>query len=143
MIITIYIVEEFWIVNFNGIPLYSYSPEKELEPSLISSFFSAIQNFSSQMNGKKNLYINSLTVGDSIFNFLINKDYELYFILKSSDKIKSKLINKHLKEIEKMFIAKFNDELESFRGEVTMFTQFTPIFKSYFQDKFIKLKSMW
>lgn len=141
--ISLYLVEEFWIVTFNGIPLFSYSPEKDLNSSLISSFFSAIQGFSNQMDGKHNRYINSLTVGDSVFNFVINREYELYFISKSSERIESKLINRHLKEIQEMFISRFKGDLKNFMGEVTRFEEFTPIFENYFQDKFVKLKSMW
>jgi hypothetical protein len=110
---------------------------------LISSFFSAIQKFNYQMGDKKNRYINSLSLGESVFNFLIDTEYELYFVSRSSNKIKHKEINRHLKEIQKMFISEFEENIKKFEGEVTQFDKFKETFENYFQDKFIKLKSMW
>ncbi len=140
---SLYIVDEFWIVKFNGIPLFSYSPNKELDSSLISSFFSAIQKFSYEINKGKDRFINSLSLGDSVFNFLVNNEYNLYFISKSSDKIKSKVINRHLKEIEEIFLDDYNEDIKNFIGELTRFNAFESTFRDYFQDKFVKLKSMW
>ncbi|TFF89962.1 MAG: hypothetical protein EU548_05455 [Promethearchaeota archaeon] len=141
--ISLYIVDEFWIINFDGIPLFSYSPREELSSILISSFFSAIQKFALRTDDSNSKYINSLSLGESNFNFMVNNEYELYFISKSTKKIKEKLINKHLKEIEQMFLSKFEEDVKNFSGEITKFDKFEPTFEKYFKDKFTKLKSMW
>jgi hypothetical protein len=137
------IINEFWIIMDNGIPLFNYSPDEDLDPSLMSGFFSAIQQFSSQINNEKEGFINSFTFGDSVFNFLINPKYKLFFISKSSNKIKSKRINKHLNEIEQMFIDKFEEKIKNFDGEVSIFHNFKQKFEIYFNNNFTQLKGMW
>lgn len=110
---------------------------------LISSFFSAIQRFNYQLGDKKNRFINSLSLGESIINFLVDIEHELYFVSKSSNKVKHKVINNHLKEIQKIFISEFNQSIKNFDGEITQFEIFEDTFENYFQDKFIKLKTIW
>ncbi len=137
------LINEFWIITFDGIPLFSYSPRGKLNSQLIGGFFSAIQHFSSEMGDSKNKYINSLNLGDSNFHFLINKPRELFFIAKSSKRLKEKLIGSHLKELERMFIQRFDSEITDFKGETSQFNKFTPKFKDYFDNKLTKLKSLW
>jgi hypothetical protein len=137
------IINEFWIITDHGIPLFNYSPNKDLDPNLISGFFSAIQKYSSQIKDLNEGYINSFSFGDSVFNFLINPKYKLFFISKSSNKIKSKLINKHLKEIQKMFIGRFEEKINNFDGEVSIFQNFKQKFETYFNNNFTQLKGIW
>jgi hypothetical protein len=139
-----YLVEEFFIITFDGIPLFTYSALEDVKTDLISGFFSAIQKFAKQISDKKEeRFINSLALGNSVFNFLINNNYELYFISKSSKKISSSLINSHLKEIERIFIEEYKLPLKNFEGEVSKFNSFTSTFETYFENNFVKLKGMW
>ncbi|MBD3214779.1 MAG: hypothetical protein GF311_19365 [Candidatus Lokiarchaeota archaeon] len=139
-----YLVEEFFIITFDGIPLFTYSALEDVKTDLISGFFSAIQKFAKQISDKsEDRFINSLALGNSVFNFLINKTYELYFISKSSKKISSSLINNHLKEIERIFIEEYKLPLKNFEGEVSKFKSFTDTFETYFENNFVKLKGMW
>jgi len=137
------LIDEFWIINFDGVPLFSYSPDDPLNSHLIGGFFSAIQKFSTKMDDKTEHYINSLNLNDASIHFLINQKYELYFISKSSKKTKPKLITPHLKELAEIFINEFEERIIDFDGEITIFNEFLPTFEEYFENKLNKLKSMW
>ncbi|TXT59921.1 MAG: hypothetical protein BAJALOKI2v1_150009 [Promethearchaeota archaeon] len=137
-------IKEFWIVRKEGIPIFSYSPNDELNSNLIGSFFSAIQTFASNLSSdSKDNFVSSISLGNSVFNFLINKRFEIFFILKSEDKISQKMAQKHLREIETIFLEEFREELESFDGDVTLFKTFKSRFEDYFKDNFTKLKGLW
>ncbi|TXT63824.1 MAG: putative Fe-S protein [Promethearchaeota archaeon] len=138
------IIDAFFIIKSDGIPLFSYSPSDELDPNLISGFFSAIQSFSYEINTKRESFINSLTLGNSVFNFLINPKHQLYFVSKSSKNVASALINRHLKIIEEKFLNRFEDDLKHFIGEVSVFENgFKPEFEKYFKDRFVKIKNIF
>lgn len=137
------LIDEFWIINFHGVPLFKYPSDDDLDSHLIGAFFSAVQKFSSHLDSKTEQYINSLMLKKNAFHFLINQKYRLYFISKSSKKTKSKLINPHLKELAELFIGEFEEDIINFDGEITFFNRFLPIFEEYFENKLNKLKSMW
>ena len=137
-------IDEFWIVSWDGIPLYSYSPSEKLNQNLIGGFFSAIQAFAKEMTqgfGKE--YVKSLSIGKFNYIFLSNHSFQLFFISKSNKKVKEKQISKHLKTIEKMFLEKYESVLTNFDGDVTSFGDFNYEFQNYFNDNFRSLKGMW
>jgi hypothetical protein len=53
------------------------------------------------------------------------------------------LINKYLEKIEERFITKYRDDIINFNGEVSVFQPFKEELKEFFEDRFIKLKSIW
>jgi hypothetical protein len=136
-----YDVEEFWIINWEGIPLYNYSPTSKLEPSLISGFFSAIQAFAKEIDDSEE--VNSIVFGKYNYTFLSDANRSLYFISKSLKKVKIKEINKHLINIQKMFVYEFSNDIEFFDGEISVFEKFNEVFNKYFEDNFKKLKNIW
>jgi hypothetical protein len=131
------IIEEFWIITFEGIPIFNYSSNQTLNSGLISGFISAIQKFSCEITEGNDQFINSFTLGDSKYHFLINQKYQIFFVLKSSKELNPKFIQKHLKAIKKMFIKEFSEEIKSFNGEISLFHKFKPKIESYFQNKFL------
>lgn len=132
-----HLIEDFWIINFDGIPLFIYSSNDVLNPNLMSSFLSAIQQFSLQIHDEEEQYIDSFTLADSKFNFLINQKFKLYFVLKSSKDLHPKFVNKHLKQIKQMFVGDFSKDIETFDGEVSNFSRFKHKIEKYFKDKFL------
>lgn len=137
-------IDEFWIISWDGIPLYSFSPSKKLNNNYIGGFFSAIQTFAKEISdGLGKEYVKALSLGKFNYNFLSNQEFKLYFISKSRKKIKEKQISKHLKVIEEMFLDKYKNNLVNFSGDVTPFSGFNFEFKSYFDDNFKSLKGMW
>lgn len=129
-------IDEFWIINWNGIPLFSYSPSEKLNQNFIGGFFSAIQAFAKGITedfGKE--YVKALSVGKFNYIFLANNIHQLFFISKSNKKVKEKQISKHLRIIEKMFLEKFESLLTNFNGDVSSFEEFNYEFKNYFNKK--------
>jgi hypothetical protein len=137
-------VKEFWIIRKEGIPIFSYSPKDNLQSNLISGFFSAIQTFARNIStpSEKN-YVSAISLGNSVFNFLVNNRFDIFFILKSEEKLSEKVAKKHLKEIESIFLEDFEKELDSFDGDPTVFQSFKDDFEDYFKDNFTKLKGLW
>ncbi len=139
-------IVEFWIVNHSGIPLFCYSPDEELDSTLVGGFFSAIQAFAKQISGDhldEDEYIEQLSLGKFSFTFLSNDTHQLFLIAKSKKKIKAKKISSHLKKIDEMFINQFHDQISNFRGDSEVFNSFLIEFKMYFEDNFARLKGMW
>jgi hypothetical protein len=138
------IVDEFWILNFEGVPLFHYSQEEERNYQLIGAFFSAIQSFARELSrNKKNKFVHQISLGNANYTFLVNTKYDLYFVSKSPSKIKEKQVNPHLKRIEEMFLDDFKSVIFDYAGDISVFEKFREKFKKYFDDNFIKLKGMW
>ncbi len=126
-------VEEFWIINWDGLPLFKYSPTRSLRIELIGGFLSAIQSFAKTViEDERGQYLNTLTIGDHSYHFLTDEVYKLYFILKTSKKVKEKIINLYLQRFQDMFIEEFRKDLVAFDGDITPFESFDKKFvKTY------------
>lgn len=141
-----YDIKEFWVISQGGLPLFYFSPQKSLDPSLIGGFFSAIQSFAKEIETDTELeedYIRSISLGESNYIFRSNKEFNLFFIAKSPKKIKIKTIDSHLKNLESKFIEKYKNEILHFDGNTTKFDDFLKFIEKYFEDNFVKLKGMW
>ncbi|KKN14217.1 hypothetical protein LCGC14_0998330 [marine sediment metagenome] len=127
------IVEEFWIINWDGLPLFKYSSTRSLRIELIGGFLSAIQSFAKTViDDGKGKYLNTISIGDHTYNFMTNEIYKLYFILKTSSKEKEKIINIYLRRFEDMFIEEFRRDLITFDGDISKFDKFDKKFiKTY------------
>jgi hypothetical protein len=127
------IVEEFWIINWDGIPLFKYSQTRSLRIELIGGFLSAIQSFAKTViDDEKGQFLNTLSIGSHSYNFLTNEIYRLYFILKTSKKVKEKTVNLFLQRFQDMFIEEFRRELVAFDGDISIFEGFSKQFaKTY------------
>ena len=126
-------VEEFWIINWDGLPLFKYSPKRSLRVELIGGFLSAIQSFAKTViEEERGNYLNTLSIGEHSYNFLTDEIYRLYFILKTSKKVKEKIINLYLQRFQDMFIEEYRRELIAFDGDITIFDSFNKQFvKTY------------
>ena len=126
---------EFWIITKGGIPVFSYSPNIKLNPSLMSSFFSALQSYLLEISEKD--AIDSFSIGNFNYNFLRNNRYGLYFIAKSDTKTKPRNIEKYLKNIASIFLDTYKKDLEMFDGDIAKFENFQAEFSNYFKKKYI------
>ena len=140
-----YDIIEFWIINQGGLPLFYFSPKETLDPSLVGGFFSAIQNFARELEGEadEEEYIRNISFGGHNFVFHLNKELHLFFIAKSPKKIKIKKVDKHLKNLVRLFIQDYREEIINFKGNTRQFEDFLSIIERYFEDNFVKLKGMW
>ncbi|MFX1394203.1 MAG: hypothetical protein ACFFAH_11565 [Promethearchaeota archaeon] len=127
------VIEEFWIINWDGMPLFKYSPIKDLKVGFVSGFFSAIQSLANNFEDTAgDTYISNIRLGDSNYKFLNNPTYKLFFILKSSDRYKKKNIEAYLKKLEESFIEEYKDYIIDFDGNISLFEKFQiKINKSY------------
>ena len=126
---------EFWIITKGGIPVFSYSPDSKLNPSLMSSFFSALQSYLLEISEKD--AIDSFSIGNFNYNFLRNNRYGLYFIAKSDIKTKPKNIEKYLKNIAGIFLNAYKEDLEMFDGDIAKFEEFQAEFDNYLKKKYL------
>ena len=124
------VIEEFWIINWDGITLFRYSPNGVPKLGIMGGFFSAIQSFAKNIGEKKEgKFLNAISIGDSTYNFLANQLYRLHFILKSSVKVKDKIIKRYLKKFEYLFIEEYRRLLITFGVDVSQFANFEKQFE--------------
>ena len=124
------IIEEFLIINWDGITLFSYSPNRDLHPSVMSGFFSAFQSFVGYVGKKEEgNFLNTILIGNYTYKLLTNQLYKLHFILKSSAKVKDKIIGRYLKNFEAMFIEEYRRDLITFDGNASQFENFVKKFE--------------
>ena len=135
------VFEEFWIVSWSGPTLFFYSQEKQFDPNLIGGFFSAIQMFAKKMSHESGL--NSLSLGKHTFTFVNNEKFKLYFISKSTKKVKTKQILKKIEAVEKAFIDRYETELKTMEIDYSGFEEFTEEFEKIFKDYLSRLEGMW
>ena len=127
------IAEEFWVVNWEGKPLYQFTTEEKTKFDLLSGFFQTIQSFARTLIEDDQDHINTVTLGGYNYNFLNNKIYELYFILKSSTKVKRKTIIALLSTIEDLFIENYRAELIRHEMDPSKFEKFRNKIEKYLE----------
>ncbi len=139
------IAEEFWVLDWEGKPLYTFSTEEKSKSDLLSGFFQTIQTFARSMIEDSQDHINNITLGEYNYNFYHNTIYKLYFILKCSTKIKRKTIKARLSTIESLFIEEYRAELIKPKIDPSKFDKFQCKIEKYFvqdiQDKMTKRAS--
>ncbi len=126
------IAEEFWVVDWEGKPLYQFTTE-ETKFDLLGGFFQTIQSFARTLIEDDQDHINTITLGGYNYNFLNNKIYELYFILKSSTKVKRKTIMALLSTIEDLFIENYRVELIRHEMDPSKFEKFRNKIEKYLE----------
>ena len=125
------IAEEFWVLDWKGKPLYTFTPEGKTNSNLLSGFFQTMQSFASNIIEDDQDHINFITMGEYNYNFHQNTIYQLYFIMKCSSKTKRKTIKTRLSTMENLFIEEYRAELvkpkmdsskfENFQGKIEKF----------------------
>ena len=130
------IIDEFWIITLDGIPLFSYSLSIKSDYNMVSSFFSALQSFTIELlKDSKGDYINSIVLGNFAYYFLFREEEQLYFISKSKKHIKTKNLKTHIEKIADMFVKKYLVNLQNFDGEVGTFLDFKEDYIKYYTSK--------
>ncbi|MHA1670956.1 MAG: hypothetical protein ACTSV5_10340 [Promethearchaeota archaeon] len=122
------IIEEFWVLDWEGKPLYTFTTEEKRRSDLISGFFQTIQSLARNMVQE---HVNTISLGESNYNFLHNTIYELYFVLKCSKKTKRKTIKARLSTIESLFIEDYRAELVKPEIDPSKFEKFQHKIEKY------------
>lgn len=124
------VIEEFWIIDRYGICFFhrSINPEDNsiekngrilIDDQLFSGFLSGLMSFASKMTSSQ---IEQIKMEGAKFLFFSHQN--LIFIVKSQLNSEDSKIKKKIEIIEKLFIKKFQKELESFDGEINSFQIF-------------------
>ena len=126
--------EEFWVIDWEGKPLYTFTPEEKSKSDLLSGFFQTIQSFARSVTEDDQDHINTITLGEFNYNFHNNTIYQLYFILKCSTKTKKKTIKTLLSTIENLFIENYRAELVKPEIDPSKFEKFQYKIEKYFNQ---------
>ena len=126
--------EEFWVLDMEGKPLYTFTKEEKSKSDLLSGFFQTIQTFARSVTEDDQDHINTITLGEYNYNFHNNTIYHLYFILKCSTKVKRKTIKALLSTIENLFIENYRAELIKPEIDPSEFEKFQYKIEKYFHQ---------
>ena len=134
--------EEFWVLDWEGKPIYTFTPEEKMITDLLSGFFQTIQSFARSIIEDDQDHISNITLGKYNYNFHKNTIYQLYFILKCSTKTKRKTIKALFSTIENLFIENYRAELIKPEIDPSEFEKFQYKIEKYFnQDILDKMEN--
>ena len=136
-------IQELMIINTNGIALYYFNfytkVKKDSEDhQLIASFLDQIDRIT-QFELKESLH--KIEYGDLIFFFFghPNTDLRIVFKCDNTKIYNTQLMERSLSLIAKNLLAKFikrySNELENFKGEISLFNSFTENIDEIFKKR--------
>ena len=114
------LLNEFWIISSDGLPVYHQTLTEELDQSLFGGFISAIQIFIKELGEEE---IKKLEMGGSKIIILSSEDREWFFIGKSNIKAKEKKIHKYLSEIREIFFKHYRTVLKDWNKNTEIFQE--------------------
>jgi len=129
------------ILNDKGIPIFHYSidisPIDKYNYQLIASYFDQICRFT-KYGFKESL--NSLKMDKSVFYFYTHTPSNLHLILKCDGETDEKRSKKTATDncassILEKFVARYNIELKTFKGNITPFKSFSEELDSLINSK--------
>jgi hypothetical protein len=126
------IAEEFWILDCEGKPLYTFTLEGKTRSDLLSGFFRTIQSFARNIIEDDQEHVSFITLGEFNYNFHYNAIYNLYFILKCAAKTKRKAIKSLISTIENLFIEDYRAELVKPEIDPSKFEKFQSKIEKFF-----------
>ena len=113
-------ISEIWIIASNGITIFNQQKESNVDAVLMGGFFSAIENFISEIGEKE---LKSLVLGNSKIIIYHGKK-DLLFISRSAQKVKEKNVIKHLRLVESKFMEMFGEVIDVWDGNTDIFENF-------------------
>ena len=119
-------LKEFWVFINDGIELFSYTPESDINPELFGGFLSAIQSFSVELTSHQ---LKTITIGLDQYTFYREKNKPFFLMGRASRTTSNFIIEKALEKIYHTFWDKYQTHLENFSSETQQFTDFLEEFK--------------
>ncbi len=113
-------INQFLILNTSGVPLYNWQKEKEeTDFGLISGFLSAFHMFAKSERGEeiKRIHLDPTT-------FIFEEESDLIFVILTKEKKHEKFINLILKELKDRFLKQYQNEIEKYSGNMSLFRNF-------------------
>ncbi len=114
-------IHHVYIIKRSGECLFSKSyGAKLLDEGLISGFLSALQSFVTEVSGE---VIKIIRTGNIKFIYGVARD--LIFVLATSEDEDEELTQQKITTLKEEFIKKFEKEIDSWNGDVSVFTSFS------------------
>jgi DNA invertase Pin-like site-specific DNA recombinase len=122
-------VEEFYVIAESGICYYAKALDKEIDQSLLSAFLSTLSAFSLEISGEQ---MSSYLLHKR--KYTIAKAGGLLFVARTDPKIKDRVVQKELAEMEQIFNGRFSPSTiaSSWNGNVAVFRGIDPQLDRFF-----------
>jgi hypothetical protein len=123
-------IEEFWIINAAGVPLFYQSTRSEVKDDSIESItkstlfagmWSAINSFAQQIDGTS---ISGIQLGKHSLKLKKSESFNLIFMVKAPIDVKDKQVNKVLDKLVESFLANYSNALTNWNGDIEQFNAF-------------------
>ncbi len=124
------VLQDVWIVEKSGIVIFHREFDKLVSPQLFGAMMSALNTFAESLaeGGMSNFELQNS-------RFTIIKKGKLIFIANSSKKFNQKKVNKELRKVSDKFINLYSKELENFKGQIGVFSNFKSEIEDALEDK--------
>ena len=116
-------IENFWVLNTNGLLLYSRNfTELEKPDDLLAGFFTAVRVVIEQATQGD---IKSIVMKKKKFNYIVDDDIVVVIL---TDKIDNDIIIQNfLKNIKKKFLSQYGKKIAQYSGDTMQFDSFYEI----------------
>ena len=121
-------LKELWVISNSGTEWFSYVPETQMDPDLLSGFMTALQSFSKELSNDQ---LNSLVIGKNRYNVYGNASEKYYFLGRSDIRSSEYGILKILKKMEEIFRKTYSETINNFRHNISPFKNFMHVLEEY------------
>ena len=123
------LLEDIWIMMNDGTVLFKRVFEEKLNEQLFGGFMSALETFASQLDEHG---LSSFEIGQK--KFILKKHNNMYFVSNFDKKVNLKKAAAELEHVADEFLAVYEVELLSFRGNVEIFKEFEKKIQDSLED---------
>ncbi|MFX0070810.1 MAG: hypothetical protein ACFFAO_06945 [Candidatus Hermodarchaeota archaeon] len=133
------ILQDIWIIDDAGIVLYNRVFNEKVDAALFGALISALNNLTKEI---LNDGLTNFKLKNKLYSFARRK--EITFIVSSDIKYKEKNIYREFKILIDSFFENYKEELENWKGQIDIFSDFEEIFHKSLQDPVKKFElSFW
>lgn len=133
------ILQDIWIIDDAGIVLYNRVFDKRVDAILFGALMSALNNLTKEI---LNEGLTSFVLENKLYS--IARRREITFIVSSDKKYREKYVHKEFKILIDAFFENYKEELETWKGQISIFYEFEKIFHNSLQDPVKKFEqSFW
>lgn len=133
------ILRDIWILNSDGITMYSRVYNPKVNEQLFGAVMSAINKFAEKVADGG---ISSFELSDKKFS--IEKRNNILFVANAATDEKDKKIKQELSNISNKFFKIYSEELKNWDGDVSIFSDFEEQIENSLKDTVKKFrKAFW
>ncbi|TFF89020.1 MAG: hypothetical protein EU550_00090 [Promethearchaeota archaeon] len=129
------IIQDIWIIQENGIVLFSRVFHEQIHEQLFGALMSALSTFADQISehGLKSLDLNNK-------RFTLKRKKGLLFICNSSRKVKEKKVQQELDKLAENFLIKYPNAPVDQEGDISIYSGFKTEIENILEDP---IKKFW